>query len=990
MVLNCWVYNNAGTYYEIWGYTNGANAYYWKQSTTAWVTPYALASFVRAINLITTRTVTITINPATGCASFSNATQSATTGVISRGTTPYWWYLGDEETASSYGQLLLDYIYVEDIGVRNRFTLRNCLTSAYRKSPILTILNNLTTQHRDSFTLKNSILDHTPYRSDFTLLNNIGVEGQLIYLDGAWVTRNIKGKQLQNACRVEIDGLDVSDKVNDWSIDYDDQVICKTVSVTVKDRAFAQSIKLRKYNDSTFDDARLEIIDVDGYSLGEFLIDDKSENAASKSYSCTLSGRSMTALLDKPYSDRLNTLYDEATTKLEVVGDLATDKSLTVEWGIPDSILPIGALTADDEPPMSIIKKVVEAGGGLVYTNREDHIVCAYKDYETIGKTPVMSLASGDIVSISTSRMVPDGENSVEVSGYEDMAITGGWATVTLASSKSRLNSNGYDSCILTARCWNEDNSIPTVTLISEEEQTPARNDHYEISVSYMIDTEGGGVVQIKKKSDSSVVAGPYEILDDKRTIRVGTAMDDTDYQITYWGGETVTFSVDNYADVSPSEVLIKDGKAQTTLRASAGGGGWAVCSADFLDAQTAKVNVQIADARVGSINMSADPSTVNVGGTSTIKIAVLDSEGYAAQNGLVVQLSVSDQYDVADYTGNVTPASVTTTTETITDGTPESPTYSTNEITVTTEFPITALTSIYRYIGGAAYTDVNYASGATFDGNTITLATPLPLPDTPLTIVYTAGGMATATYVYPSTNETPLEGRFNYVRGFCGEYGSCRVEIRGPQGNNSEDPRNGSNQIYYIEFAGKFTPGGNSNGQQRFSKTISWMSNDVEPSVRTSQATSDITGGVIAAWNVSKFSNSGPTLVELTMQANTIFYSYDSQMSDGSVSGKRLVIDEDTRKPIYNATVDIDWSGLGTYADGADETGLKTGIDGIFYFEKGKAGETHNIRITKSGYDTLTSTITIPGDVYAANAATSVYDACTFSVRVPVYNIIR
>ncbi len=211
----------------------------------------------------------------------------------------------------------------------------------------------------------------------------------------------------------------------------------KTVSVTVKDRAYAQSIQTRKFSDSDFDTARIDIIDANGYSLGEFLIENKSENAAHKSYSCTLSGRSMTALLDIPFSERLQTLYDEATGKYAVVSALATAKSLTTTWGIPDAPLPIGALACDDEPPISVIKKIVEAGGGLVYTDRSDNLVCAYKDFETAGKTPVVSISSGDIVSISQSRTVPNGENQVTVEGFMDTSITDGWAQISASRHRS-------------------------------------------------------------------------------------------------------------------------------------------------------------------------------------------------------------------------------------------------------------------------------------------------------------------------------------------------------------------------------------------------------------------------------------------------------------------------------------------------------------------------------------------------------------------------
>jgi hypothetical protein len=124
------------------------------------------------------------------------------------------------------------------------------------------------------------------------LLNNIGVEGQLIYLDGSWQTVNIKGKQLSNRATVEIDGADVSSKVTDWSIDYDDQTLCKTVSVTVKDRAYAQSIQTGNFG-FCFDTARIDIIDANGYSLR---ISDREQNGERRHKSALPSGKVLTAL----------------------------------------------------------------------------------------------------------------------------------------------------------------------------------------------------------------------------------------------------------------------------------------------------------------------------------------------------------------------------------------------------------------------------------------------------------------------------------------------------------------------------------------------------------------------------------------------------------------------------------------------------------------------------------------------------------------------
>ncbi len=398
-----------------------------------------------------------------------------------------------------------------------------------------------------------------------------------------------------------------------------------------------------------------------------------------------------------------------------------------------------------------------------------------------------MSISSGDIVSISQSRMVPNGENQVTVEGFIDTSITDGWAQISIEASKYKLKSNGFDSGTVTATCRNEDQTIPDVELQTDEEQTPATNDHYEISVTYMIDKDAGGVVSIVKQSDSSLVAGPYEVID-ARTIRVGTAMADTTYLVTYYGGNTVTFSVDANADISPTEVLVKNGRAEATLRASSGGGGYAVVSADYLDAQTAQLTVTIADPRVGQVDVSADPSSISIGETSTVKIQVLDSDGYPADNGLYVDISVIGHGQLIDYAGVVTPTTATTTTESITDGGIENgqynPIYPVSEIEVSTQYQISALTSIYRYENGLPYTDVNYASGATVDGNTITLATPLPSSVTPIQVTYDCTGIATSTFSYPSYREIPKTSIQNLIVAQCGgEVGSTFITIESPYG---------------------------------------------------------------------------------------------------------------------------------------------------------------------------------------------------------------
>jgi len=690
----------------------------------------------------------------------------------------------------------------------------------------------------------------------------------------------------------------------------------------------------------------------------------------------------MTALLDRPYSENLQTLYDETTTKSAVVGDLAAAKGITLVWNMPDATLTPGALACDDESPHSVIKKLVEAGGGLVYTDRSDNLICAYKDYETTGKTPVFSLTSGDIVSISQSRTVPTGENQITVEGYTDTSITEGWAQISIVSSKDKLKSNGYDSCPITATVRNEDLSIPDVELIEEEEATPANNDHYEISVSKMIDVDGGGVVEIKKQSDSSVVAGPYEILDDGYTIRVTTAMADTTYLVTYYGGETVTFSVDEHADISPAEVLVKKGRAQATLRASPGSGD-ATVSANYLDAQTAQCTVTIADPRVGQIDMSADPSSVGIGETSTVKIQVLDSDGFPAQNGLYVDLYVIGYGQNADYAGVVTPTSATTTTEEITDGGIENgqynPIYPVSEIEVSTQYQISSLISIYRYENGEPYTDVNYADGATVDGNTITLATPLPSSVTPLQVTYECTGIAIATFSYPSYRTVPTTSITNLVVGQCGgETGSCFITIESPYGSGGGSGGSGGGSGNYgsgkVNLIVKGTPASNSNGQMSATEEVKdtyYSGEYLKPNFQFDKANwiSDEGMGSYSLY-AERDAARRTTVVVLIVQAirestgsNNDTTTVDPNTNKTYVSGTRTVKDEDTKQPIPHAYYVISW--------GDDtETGY-TDANGMFTFKKGQPGITGTIVLTKDGYEDKTDSITIPGNKTDSNVNT-------------------
>lgn len=979
-----YIYNSAGTFYERWAYLDAnAAAQYWNGS--GWNT--TATNNVRGISLNTWYTVTIIYHPYTRNFTILNdAGGTATTTITARNADPYWWWGGDCSASAYYGQLRLNYIYIDDVTIQKSWAIRNSFTLAFKKSQFVKLINDLTTSFKVSLALKNNILNYNTFRESLSALNRIGVEVELVLLDGVPTTQAIKGRYFQNVAHIFIDGEDVSRHVESWSIEYDDNMISKNVLIVIKDNSFAERIAPYDYRDTRFGNTRIEVM-IDGHLLGSFFLEKKKENRDSKSSSVEFSGLSKTASLDIPFSPSSQYLLESNSVKYGIVSSLALSKGISLAWGMSDSILYAGGLTVDERSPMEVIQEIVEAGGGKLITNRYDDLKCYYKEYETNGQVPILEITSSDIISYSCERVIPSGENTVEVSGYEDMSVTGGWSKIVLTSSKTKLNSNGYDTAVLTAQCWNPDGTIPSVDLINDEEQTPSQNDHYEISTSRMIDKDGGGIVEIRKKSSGVVIPGPYDILSDSQTIRVRTALANETFRITYWGGETVSFSVDQLADVLDSEVLIRDGIARTTIKAGAGGGGFAVVSANFSDAQPAKISIQIADPRVGSLDVTADPSSIDPNKTSKIKVRVYDSEGFAAQNGLTLFFFIEKGNGHFNQAGTLQSTTAPTRVETIVDGSLESPIYSSSETEVNTQYPMTALTSIYRIEKGTLYTGTNYAIGATISRNTATLSTPLPYPDTPLVITYNSSGMAQVMFYAPT--HVPYEGETDWIRVYCGEYGSCRVEIRSPGSGDSgaDNLPSEKNTLNWLVFRCSGIKPSGGTGQMIFNEYIQWPDPHLEPIVYTDREVDiQVSGGHSMGITYTVVSYESLTKVTLKMQANRITgTSHDCKNVDGTISGKRIVEDADTLKPIPNVGVIIAWDGVKTFAgDGAENCGY-TSDNGEFIFTRGKPGS-FPIKFTSTTYGTDTSQmINVPGNTSNVNVdADYNFDTLKFEIKVP------
>jgi len=84
---------------------------------------------------------------------------------------------------------------------------------------------------------------------------------------------------------------------------------------------------------------------------------------------------SKTILLDSPYATPIDQEFTGALASVIVAG-LAAIKSITVIWQLIDWYIPTGVLTANNESPLSIIRRIVNAVGGILQSSPAGELIC--------------------------------------------------------------------------------------------------------------------------------------------------------------------------------------------------------------------------------------------------------------------------------------------------------------------------------------------------------------------------------------------------------------------------------------------------------------------------------------------------------------------------------------------------------------------------------------------------------------------------------------
>ncbi len=335
------------------------------------------------------------------------------------------------------------------------------------------------------------------------------------------------------------------------------------------------------------------------------------------------------------------------------------------------------------------------------------------------------------IAKLDETIELPDGDNAVIVED-DETTDRAGWPIIVLESDiarygKNRLSSNGTDFCHIRARCWLANGDVASV-LPRRDTATPY--DERRIRTSYWMMGPPRVYVKVGDSLGDEIAVESYS----EREIVTAVDMERVPHYIEYDGCETVTFAVDQLANIAPSEVPVNT-YAETKLTARAEGGGFATVTGTFLG-QTATLVITIADPAIGAITAKADPATIDFVTPSTIVACVLTPDGTPVADGVVVTAKLRSG------PGALESGSAVTATETI----EQEAQRSSDEITVGVTNNITSVISVIAD-RNASYPKNYYGPGSSFDGKTITLSKSLPDRVSNVWVTYTAGGCAKFTY---------------------------------------------------------------------------------------------------------------------------------------------------------------------------------------------------------------------------------------------------
>jgi len=146
-------------------------------------------------------------------------------------------------------------------------------------------------------------------------------------------------------------------------------------------------------------------------------IETRNKKRTNSGASWTIGLVSPTAKLDLPYSKTMVMSFANNIYASELVQQMADLQNITVDWQTVDWQIPSYAISANDETPISVIRKVVNSVGSIIQTkpNGDMLIISKYPLSPTVWESTVPSIvfsSESDIIEIDENIVINEGKNA--------------------------------------------------------------------------------------------------------------------------------------------------------------------------------------------------------------------------------------------------------------------------------------------------------------------------------------------------------------------------------------------------------------------------------------------------------------------------------------------------------------------------------------------------------------------------------------------------
>ena len=332
------------------------------------------------------------------------STTTTTTEDIEESTTTTTTEDIEESTTSSTSTTTTEEIIEESI-IYADFTEQYTLAPVVADfEEVFRLSGNVYSDFNETYYLTKNV--YADFEEKFRLLDRIIV---ITDFDENFSLRSDEFEDINHTLSVTVDGAAI--EVESLNINYEEGSFCMSLDLTLLN--VGSFLKCKE---------GAEVIVVINDMTFYFIIDSTTRSRAFGATKWTASGRSKTSRLDIPEATPITKTWG-ATTAKTIVQELCSGEGITLDWQILDWPLESGLVEADEESPLSIIKKITGASGAEVQTGFDGSLIVRYlyplspsRYSETVAD---FTLTDEDINSVSENFEKRKGYNVVLISNKE-------------------------------------------------------------------------------------------------------------------------------------------------------------------------------------------------------------------------------------------------------------------------------------------------------------------------------------------------------------------------------------------------------------------------------------------------------------------------------------------------------------------------------------------------------------------------------------------